>query len=238
MVVNLVFLTQRPSILSKLSLKEAQDGVTIRISSEDTLDPKMVFPLWWRRISYNKYFFVYKNVLSEVLPFFDIETIFFQEVHPMEQKSVVMFYWPEIYLFVIGIYFLMKIKSKKMVNLLVVCLMISLTNYLFSDGEKGLRMVFLILPISLILAESVVNLYMLRVKGYTVAGFFLFLFSILTVYSFGINFYDLTARKEYWFDNRPLAYQFWFENLKGMDLSRFSRIQITSLIGDTEMYCR
>ena len=226
--VNLVFLS-RPSIFSKLSLKEAQDGVTVRISSEDTLNPRISASLWWRRIGYNKYFFVYKNVLSEILPFFDMETIFFQEVHPMEQKSTVMFYWPEIYLFIVGIYFLTKIKDKRMINLLVICLVVSLINYLFSDGEKGLRMIFLILPISLIIAEAVASLK---------SRIFLFGMMFMMIYSFGINFYDLTVRKEYWFDNRPLAYQFWFENLKNMDLSRFSKIQITTLIGDAKSYCR
>lgn len=227
-VVNLILLN-RPSIVSKLSLKEAQDGVTVRISSEDALNPRILAPLWWRRVSYNKYFFVYRNVLREILPFFDMETIFFQEVHPMEQKSIVMFYWPEIYLFIVGIYFLAKIKNKRMINLLVVCLVVSLVNYLFSDGEKGLRMVFLVLPISLILAEGVVGF---KSKSFS------WILMFVIVYSFGINFYDLTARKEYWFDNRPLAYQFWFENLKNMDLSRFSKVQVTTLIGDTKSYCR
>jgi len=236
-LVNLVLL-KRPAIMSKFSLKEAGEAVTVRISSEDTLNPRIFAPLWWRRVAYNKYFFVYKNVLSEVLPFFDIETIFFQEVHPMEQKSVVMFYWPEMYLFVIGGYFLMKIKNKRITNLLVVCLGISLANYLFSNGEKGLRMIFLILPISVILAQAVVNLGRLKNEGYKVAGFFLFLLMLVTAYSFGVNFYDLTSRREYWFDNRPLAYQFWYENLKKMDLSNFSKIQVTTLIGDSRAYCR
>ncbi|MFA5828029.1 MAG: hypothetical protein WC841_01520 [Candidatus Shapirobacteria bacterium] len=235
---NLILFNNRPTILSKLSLGGAQDEVTIRISSEDTLSPRIMTPLWLRRVSYNKYFFIYRNVIKEILPFFDVETLFFQEVHPMEQKSIVMFYWPEIYLCIFGIYFLMKIKNKQTTKFLIICLIISLIDYLSYSGDKGLRMVFIMLPISITLSEAVVNLDSSRIKGYGLAGFFLIAFGILTIYSFGINFYDMTVRREYWFDNRPLAYQFWFENLRAVDISLYSRIQVTTLIGNTKAYCR
>lgn len=227
---NIGFLKNHPAVLDKFSTRDAQNEVIQRITREDTLLEKISLPLAWRRIAYNKYFFVYKQVVSEVLPFFDLETVYFQEVHPMEQKSVVMFYWVEIYLLVLGVLFCKKIKS---ITWLISLIVLAVVNYVFSEGEPTLRLLMVLFPLSWVMSVAVIELS----KGKWLAKSSLIFLTVITALGFVVNLVDLIKRTDYWLDNRPLAYQFWFEGLKRSGLPNFEKIQITTLIGDSKAYC-
>jgi hypothetical protein len=132
---NFFVLGNRPAILNQFSLKDAQGEVTTRMTEEDSLYTKISLPLWWRRIAYNKFYFIYKNAVGEILPFWDLESVFFQEVHPLDQKSVVMFYWIEMYVFIFGIYFLVKNKNLNLNKFIILGILLSWTDFVFSEGS-------------------------------------------------------------------------------------------------------
>jgi hypothetical protein len=72
-------------IVNHTALSYVSEEITARIGQENSLTEKVSFPLLLRRIGYNKIFFIYKNISINLVNFFDPETWFFQEVHPMQQ---------------------------------------------------------------------------------------------------------------------------------------------------------
>lgn len=234
MVFNYQILGNKASIFYKLNFKDAQTEVTNRISSEDSLKESIVLPLWWRRITYNKFFFSYKQIVAEFLPFFDFESIFFQEINPLSQKSIVIFYWPEIYLFVLGIYFLYNLNNRKFNKFILVLLLISWLDFVFSEGSIFKRLVLVVFPISLIIGVGFYNLY--RNKG-ILSKISFYLVSVFILFGLYNSFCDLSARREYWLDNRPIAFAFWYEELLKIDISKYDSVQITSIVGNSKPYC-
>ena len=233
--LNRFILENKAAIFNKFSFSEAQKEVTARFISEDSLKGKIELPLWWRRLSYNKYFFIYKGVTAEFLPYFDLESLYFQEVSPTEQKSMVMFYWPEILTLVVGIYFCAKNnKNNKLIGTLI---LISIFDYVFSEGGIDRRLLMSMWPLSIVMATAWVEIIELSKNKYILAKWSLVIVGFLLFLAFIFNFYDLKAREEYWFDNRPLAFQFWYENLSKMDLDNYQNIYISSIIGDSKKYC-
>lgn len=234
---NIFVLGNRPAIFNQFSLKDTRMEVTTRITNEDSLLTKISLPLWWRRIAYNKYFFVYKNVVGEILPFFDLESIFFQEVHPLDQKSIVMFYWIEVYLLIYGIYYLVK-KNNKLINRFIVGLiLVSWLDFVFSEGVVYLRLIYIIFPFSMVIANGMEYLRVLAKKQYLLARITYPIVLLIIFYGILVNYFDLTVRSQKWFDNRPLAFQFWFSQLEKVDINKIDRIQISSLVGDSKAYC-
>lgn len=235
---NKYVLLYDPAIFHKFSFKDAQREVTVRFVSEDSLLEKITLPLWWRRAAYNKYFFTYKEIVGEILPYFDLETLFFQETPPTEQKSMVMWYWPEIYVFVIGIYFCLNKKYRDLNKKLWLLLGISIIDFIFSEGQNYLRHLTTMLPISIVMAIAWKEMITLARKKYLWANICSYLIGILLFFSFVFNFYDLKSRKEYWFDNRPLAFEFWFNNIKKIGIDNYSKIYVSSIVGDSKIYCK
>jgi len=234
-IFNRFVLENKAAIFNKLSLKDAQNEVTARFTAEDSLREKIELPLWWRRISYNKYFFVYKEIVAEILPYFDLESLYFQEVSPTEQKSMVMFYWPEIFTLVAGIYFLTK--NKENYKVLELLFSISIFDYVFSEGPIDKRLLLTMWPLAIIMAIAWVEMIKLSKNNYVLAKWSLGIVGGLLFLAFSFNFYDLKVREEYWFDNRPLAFQFWYENLDKIDLDNYQKIYVSSIIGDSKKYC-
>ncbi|MFA7301126.1 MAG: hypothetical protein WC069_02365 [Candidatus Shapirobacteria bacterium] len=224
---NINIIGNNPAIFNKLSIKDAQIEVTHRISTEDSLKNDLKVSLWWRRVSYNKYFFTYKQVLAETLPFFDFESIFFQEINPLAQKSVVIFYWPEMFLLVFSFYFLVKNKNNSLSNLLFVGFLTAGVSYVFSEGAVYLRLILVMFPISLLLGMGYVKLPKF-------VNILLTLFVVFGAYN-AIN--DLNVRSDYWLDNRPLAFEFWYREIDKLDLTKYNKIQVSSLVGDAKQYC-
>jgi len=224
---NLFVLGNKPAVFNKLSLVDAQTEVNNRFAAEDSLRTKITMPLWWRRISYNKYFFAYKQVAAEVVPFFDLESLFFQEINPLEQKSVVMFYWPEVFLLILGIYGLRNNISK---HKLLILAIVAIFNYVFSEGSVYLRLSLAMLPLSVVVASGIVILKERRAIFYGII--------LVLMYSVGVNWADLNLRTNYWLDNRPLAFQFWYQNMTQLDLDKYDQITVTTIVGDSRVYCK
>ena len=234
---NWQVLGTKASIYYKLDLKDAQSEVTKRISSEDSLKESIDMPLWWRRIAYNKYYFSYKQILAESLSFFDFESIFFQEINPFSQKSVVIFYWPEMYLFILGLFYLYRVKDNKFNQFIGYVLLISWLDYIFTNGLVFKRFVLVIFPLSIIISLAFYNLFEL-VKKSNVLATLAFVFVSIFIFFGTINsFYDLSTRTQYWLDNRPLAFEFWFNEISKLDLDKYNKVQITSIVGDSKKYC-
>jgi len=234
---NRLILNNRAAVFNKLSFRDAQNEVTTRFVTEDSLKSKIELPLWWRRIAYNKIFFVYKQVTAEVLPFFDLETLFFQEVTPVGQKSIVMWYWPEMYVLIFGIYFWLKRKDKKLNRNILLMFLVAITDFVFSEGASYRRLFLIMWPTSIIMAIAWEEMIILSKKKYILASWCLGVVGVLLISAFGFNFYDLKVREEYWFDNRPLVFQFWYKNLSKIDLNNYQKIYISSLVGDPKAYC-
>jgi len=230
-IFNVYILGQGPAILSKLSMADAKNEVTSRFMAEDSLRIKMELPLLWRRIGYNKLFVTYKQVVGEVLPFFDLETLFFQEVHPMEQKSVVMFYWPEVFLLILGLYVLTTSKIKKETNgLLLALLILGFVNYMLSNTVVYQRLELLLLPLGIVVALGLSQI-LRHVRPLGVA------YAVLVIYAGYTNWYDITHRADYWLDNRPLVYKYWYEGIKTANVDNFPKITVSTLIGTSQNYC-
>jgi len=234
MVFNWQVLGNKASIFFKLNLKDAQTEVTHRISSEDALKESITMPLWWRRITYNKFFFSYKQIVAEVLPFFDFETIFFAEINPLSQKSIVIFYWPEIYLFVLGIYFLYNFKNQKINKFVLTTILWCWIDFVFSEGSVFKRLVLVVFPLSLVISVGYYNLFM---TNSLLSKILFYLVSVFLLFGVVNSFYDLSARREYWLDNRPIAFEFWYSELNKIDLDKFEKVVVTSLIGDSKSFC-
>ena len=227
--------TEKSSFVHKLGLKDARTEVQKRFAAEDSLTDPVKVPLNIKRIVYNKYFFAYKEVINEIIPFFDMESLFFQEIHPMEQKSIVIFVWPEIFLLIGGVYFLLKYKNNNINSLIIVMLFFSFINYLFDPLTVFKKFEFILFPFSLIMALTVGEIYKSKILFGKVFGFVVIFFCL---YGTIANFTDLNKRPDYWLDNRPYFYEFVFSSIKKRDLSSFQKIYITSLVGKTDKYCK
>ena len=148
-----------------------------------------------------------------------------------------MFYWPEIYLFVLGIFVLFKLKNNKLFNLLGGSIFIAVIDYVFSEGSSYLRLVLVVFPLSIIIAFGFNHLVEMTRKYHVISIVALTGVSLFILMGMGTSFYDLNVRPDYWLDNRPIAYKFWFEEISKLNIDEYDRIQISSLIGDSKKYC-
>jgi len=200
-----------------------------RFSKEDGLQTKIVFPLWFRRMGYNKIFFAYRNFVKEALGFFDLETLFFQEVHPAHQKSEVIFFWPEIFLFCLGIWGLIKVRFGSKHKVLLMLIFISLVFYLVttndsSAGKHGLTL----FPLAIIIG---MGFKQIPKKLSPVI-------LLLLVWAIYINSYDILKRPLFWYDNRPYVYSQGIEILKEAEpeFTQDKDIYLTTLVGNPKLY--
>jgi hypothetical protein len=227
--------TERSSFVHKLGLKDAKTEVSDRFAAENSLTDPVKIPLKIKRIVYNKYYFEYKELVNEVIPFFDIESLFFQEIHPLEQKSVVIFVWPEIFLLISGTYILIKSKNKKVNSLVMITLFLSLINFLFDPFTIFKRFELILFPLSLIMALTVEKISKTKIIFGKTVGLVVVFFCL---YGIVANFSDLNKRPDYWLDNRPYFYEFVFNSIKKRNLNNFDKVYVTSLVGKTEEYCQ
>lgn len=225
---------ERSSFVHKLNLNDAKTELKLRFAAEDSLINPVKVPLKIKRIVYNKYYIGYKELINEIIPFFDIESLFFQEIHPLEQKSIVIFVWPEILLLIGGIYFLVKLKNKNVNLLIVATLFLSLINFLFNPFTVFRKFELILFPLSLIMALTVPKIINTKIIFGKVVGLIIIIFCL---YGILTNHSDLNKRPDFWLDNRPYFYEFVFNSIKKRDLNNFNKIYVTSLVGKTELYC-
>jgi hypothetical protein len=227
--------TERSSFVHKIGLKDAKTEVQERFGAEDSLINPVIVPLKVKRIVYNKYFIEYKQLINEVIPFFDMESLFFQEIHPLDQKSVVIFVWPQIFLLVGGIYFIVKLKNKTISLLIVTMLFLSLINFLFDSFVVFRKFSLMLFPLSLVMSVAVLNIFKTKILFGKIFGFIVIFFSL---YGISANHFDLNKRPDYWLDNRPYFYEFVFKSIKKRELDNFEKVYITTLVGNAEKYCK
>lgn len=231
---SLLTTNERSIFIYKLNLNQTKTEVTKRFVAENSLTNPIKLPLVMKRVVYNKYFIFYKVLVNEVIPFFDMESLFFQEIHPMEQKSVVIFVWPQIFLLVAGVYFLIKFKNKKINSILVFMLFFSFINFLFDPFVVFRKFELILFPLSLIMAIAILNIFKTKIIFGKIIGL---IFIFFCLYGISANHFDLNKRPDFWLDNRPYFYQFVFESIKSRDINNFDKIYVTSLVGDSEKYC-
>jgi hypothetical protein len=213
-------------IFNSLNLKAAGEEIMDRLYSESKIVNRIEIPLAIKRISYNKFFFIYKNVVGELIKFGDPESLFFQEVHPLEQKSFVLFFWPEIIFFTLGIYFATRQSTNSQRRVIFTLLAISLVDFLVQGKPAYQRFWLTMFPLSIIVALGISMITKRTILTVLSVG-------ILTM-SYVINYQDILIRPDYWFDNRPLVYQFIFNTVR-MDNNK---IQVTTLVGNPGDYCK
>ncbi len=235
-IVLFSFLTtkERASFVHKIGLKDATMEVQERFAAEDSLTDPIIVPLKIKRIVYNKYYIEFKELINEVIPFFDVESIFFQEIHPLEQKSIIIFVWPEIFLFIGGIFFLIKLENKNLNLTVMVMFLFSFINFLFNPFVIFRKFELILFPISLIMAVAVVKIIETKVIFGKTAGF---LIVFLCLYGIMASHNDLNKRPDYWLDNRPYFYDFVFNSIKEKNLDDFTKIYVTNLVGNSKNYC-
>lgn len=219
MVLRFGFQKNSFIILDKLKPKNLLSEVDLRFRAEDSLTVKPFVPLIVRRLSYNKPFFAVKNIIKETTNFLDVETMFFGEFHPLNQKGVVIYYWFETFLLVLGVYFLLKKKTKGNINLFLV---FSLIYFLISKESLFLRFGLLWYVLSKPMALSLEK----------VNNFWRTIFVLILLYSCGINIYNLAYRSDFWLDNKPLVFDYCFKNLPAKE-----NVYVTQLIGNEKKYC-
>lgn len=216
----------KAKIWENLENKRAVFEVTQKFGREDSLIDKIDQPLWWRRISYNKYSWMLSSNLKEFISFWNLETWFFQEIDPTGQKALIMFYWPEFILAVLGLYYWLKRKDNIKNRLLWSWLILAMSGYLFSKLSDTLRYSLTLPIIAILIAEAWVNITQYKIY------FGLFLFFVF--YGFQAFGFDLNKRPDYWLDNRPLVYKYFFETTRNID----GHIQVTDRVANALLYCK
>lgn len=232
---SLLTTPQRSSFVNRISLKNSAVESQNRFIAEDSLTNPIKIPLTIKRMVYNKYFIVYKEVIGEVIPFLDMESLFFQEVHPLEQKSIVIFVWPEIFLLIGGVFVLIKLKNKKINHLINIMLFFSFVNFLLTPFGVFRKFELILFPLALVMALAVVKIYKTKILFGKIFGNIVTLFCL---YGIMANYVDLNKRPDFWLDNRPYFYEFIFKSIEEKDISKFEKIYVSSLVGNSEKYCR
>lgn len=220
---------QSPNILGLLSPKSSQETVNERFSKETVLSPNNYLPHSLKRIGYNKYFFLLKPVAEEMVSVGDLESIFFQEVHPLGQKSVPIFFWPQAIIFILALYFGFSRKNPKM-PVFYYLLSVGTIYYLFSAGMIGLRLAFV--------GFSIFYLFSITAKDFADKPFniIFFICVLLSLWGALAHISDRRVRPDNWFDNRPLIYKYGFTDklLAGNNLP----VYFSDHFGVGQIYCR
>lgn len=235
-VFNRVNQPEKAAIWYRFDLRQNQEEITQRIYKEDSLAYRVNLPLLFRRLGYNKYFWQYKKMADEVIPFWDLETVFFQEMHPKMQKSLVIFFWPTAVAFIFGVFTWAR-KRRSDGGLLLLLLLLALVNFVFSAGVIYQRFELVLLPVSLMAGLGLNRLKLLAEKNYWWAKTVYVSMLILVSYGVVANLNDLGTRPDFWLDNRPLIYRDFYTHISHVRVDNFPVVQVTGLIGDARGYC-
>lgn len=210
--------------ISNLSYKDAINEVNDRFAKEGYLKNTIYFPNSLERLAYNKYYLILRREINLATSFWDVESWFFQEVHPLEQKSIVLFFWPMAFLFLLGLK-----DAKKLDGSVWVVLLLSWANYCLTDSAVFNKFSMVILWIAPIIILGVKNLIHRRdlLSRVVLAGL-----TIFVIYGYVSNRVDMTIRPLYWLDNRPWVYKMIFtKTLK-------DKLITSSIIGKSDKYCK
>lgn len=230
--VNVLLFKEKPTILNEVSFKKSQEEISFRINIEDTTNPRIELPLKLRRVAYNKYFFSLKNLIKTSLGFFDFETLFFQDVHPMGQKGFIIYTWPVLLIFLASVY-LVKRYDPNTINILIFLSISAYIYFMLSNASTDRRLALLVFPIAIILSKGLEYGFSNKTKGLKFGALLLLW---LSIYAWGTNLIDRSIRPEHWLDNRPIAQQFVFETIKNSEV-QFSNIILPETLYAYKYYC-
>ena len=230
--VNLFVLKQNPSIVNSMSLNQSQKEVTFRFNIEDNLKPNIYVPLIIKRIVYNKFYIAFKNSANESMHFFDFETLFFQEVHPLLQKAFVTFFWPEILIFALSLWLIVNRKIRLSNNFYAI-LFLAFVYFITTNYSSDRRLIFAVFPISMLMSAGVEKALSEK-KGLLKPAAIILIF--LTIYGWATNYFDRYVRADYWLDNRPLAYNFFFSYIKS-HAQNYDQIVVSDTLYAAPTYC-
>lgn len=239
--LNLIVFKQSPKIIETLSLRVPAEEVALRFYAEDNLNPHIEIPTLLRRVAYNKYFVALKDSVNESLTFFDFETLFFQEVHPLGQKAFVIFFWPEIFIFSLSIWLFLT-KRRAAEKGILPLLFLSFVYFITTNTSAERRLFLTLYPLAILMAGCLDTFFKSGSKKISEAwpakpikiGVTLLLF--LTFYGWMTNYYDRYVRPAYWLDNRPIAYDFFLSYLKNHN-EKYSRILVPDTLYAAKDYC-
>jgi len=220
--LNLIRFKDASPIVSVTKISEIQMDVGKRVMEEDVLTYRNDLPLAIRRISYNKVVFLGMRLMRTIVPFFDIDSIFFSEIHPTNDKTMVIFFWPAAILFLVGVYKLLNLKEKKGKYILGLIL-VSLFYFVSKEGAVSERLIWTVIPLSMICAAGLVEV-----------GWWKCLVGSLMLYGFVSNWNDMKLRAGYWFDNRPMAMEFFFKDNREINGPVF----VSNKLDGSAEYCK
>lgn len=217
---------KRLAILENMSISKAQTEVNLRFAKEDELSSKILLPLWERRLVNNKYSMVLRAGLRNLVSFWSLEPIFFQEFNPNSQKALVMFFWPGFLLLVVGLFG----KFERRNGFWQFSLGLAYLNFLLLLPRENYEWAFCLFPVSLIMAKGLLALSKYKVILWLVIFFY--------GYAFQAFLYDISKRSDYWLDNRPIVYGNIFASLEGVNIQETDKVLVSDRIGGAKKYCQ
>lgn len=205
---------------------QLSDQVTLRFTREDELRENFRLPLPIRRMVNNKVVLWWQEFGKSLVTVFNGEGLFFQEIHPLASKDLPIFYWPEWVLFWMGMGVMLW--KKKIIKPGWGWLWLMATaNFFLTSGSDNTRLLLFLVPGAIVIAQ------IFEVRG--IAKNLALLVLTLSLLIFGE---DILARPDYWLDNRPLVYRYWFEEMRKMEVDHYEQIKMSSLLGNGEGYCQ
>ncbi len=233
LLVNLTLFKENPTILKAASIQTAQEEINHRFLVENGINPhiEVFYPI--RKMAYNKYFVMMKNTANESLTFFNFESLFFKEVTPIDQKGTVLFFWPEILLFAVGIWVCLR-RYSDTTKQVVILFVLSFLYFLTTNSSIDRRFALTVIPTAFVIAcgiDYAKKSSSLGLKSLVCVIIF------ITCYGWATNIFDRYTRHDYWFDNRPYAYQFLFNELAKIDYKNYKQIEVPDTLYAFEKYC-
>lgn len=230
LTINIKIIKEIPPIMPRLSFPVLQAELTDRFNKEYLLQPGNYIPLAIKRIAYNKYFFLIKDIGEETLRFAAVETLFFGENHPLSQKSIPVFFWSEFGLFLLALWVWSKNK-KNAIDKVGLLLSAAVIYFLTTPGQAYSRHLITFLLLAVIMAEALPRL----VSGNKPLRLVTYGLLFLALYGGLAHFVDRLKRPGYWLDNRPLVYQIYFDSIP---TEKYDQVFVADLFGYAAEYCR
>jgi hypothetical protein len=202
-------------------INDVESEVVRRFTSEDSLTQKIELPFKIRRLATNKLTVGGGKVWKELVAVADLESIFFGEIHPLFRKTLTMFVWPAVWLFLLGLA-VTKNRSRW------ISLVPGVIHFWISGGPYYIRFVWLVPGMALIIGDGLRALWDYK-KWLGWSG------AIILVYGIMAMGRDLIVRPDYWLDNRPLLYK---EIYGRLGETEGSKVYVTDVLGNSQKYCQ
>jgi hypothetical protein len=135
----------------------------------------------------------------------------------------------------VGIYFLFKKNNPRVKSILTIAFFLAFINYLITPYTVFRKFELILFPLSLVMAVAVFNIFKTKIIFGKVCGIIIVVFS---VYGIIANHIDLNKRPDFWLDNRPYYFDFIFRSIKAKNLKEYESILVSSIVGDSEEYCK